>query len=177
MAQLCPWRTARRNFREKAPTLIEKEYIGWKLNQPDVCVQQFAGMHSIPLKNAYRWKGIVAEGSTMRLKAGRLPDITKEALLEIENEIIERRGKGISADIDDMKLVLQTKAKILSEARGVVLRRLLCERTQKKYLKDGYVFKDKKAQRKSEARMIAENDVMNAVSTKLMWAHAFQLIN
>jgi len=109
------------------------------------------------------WRNIYKEKKAFNLNAGRPPAVESADVLDIAEALQDRAKIGQSSDIVAISNLLQEKVDDRALIRGNCSQ-LLCTRTIKKYL-NSESLKIVKAQKKTKARMVAECDIRNAIST------------
>jgi len=82
---------------------------------------------------------------------------------------------GIVATVEDVKELIVEKIRLCSVDKGHPGNDIPCVKTLYNYINNSQL-KVVNAQQKSTARLQAENDVMTAVSTAIMWSYVFEYV-
>jgi hypothetical protein len=138
--------------------------------------EQFLFKHQIGRRDISRWNIKLASKLLLYDGKGRPALLSKFQLLEIRNEIMNKSTKGETIDKEGVEGMIQVKAEEYSLENGKLLTSKLSNVTLKKYSNTDY-YSISNAQSKTLARLIAEADAMNAISTILMFHFMLKYVN
>ncbi len=170
----CPWGKVNKEFGLDGPTKEEKAYVVWKIEQPGVHAVNYCNSLGLNRRTVYHWKQRIDSKQELHDTIGRPVTLEYQDMKEIEKDVIKLRAEGKPADVDKVKSLINEKAMEVAARRNVVYRGQMDDRTGQSYMKYQDLLQVKPAQEKSLARFQSENDIMNAVSTLLMWKYIFE---
>ena len=176
----CPWGKSLPDFSKRVPTPVEKNYIGYALCNVFIkrgeCTKF---LKSIKLSKCAgsTYKHMHKKGKLFREVSGRPSSLDNTAKIRLKDYVENYTKENKEAPTVD--LVTGEINKLASETlfrNGVCKEIELHDKTVNKLFADNELLL-KNAQSKSKARVNEENNVLNGISTFLMWKFVSKYVN